>query len=117
MALMMAGCGLTQTRGPDPRRPADQRPDCTESFAASKRDSIGAVAGFFTIVVGLLFYKVGDNEDTGVPLIIGGGVLMAGSYISGGVGYYRVKACRKAITDFENRSPTDPQAPGLVPPR
>lgn len=113
--LAVAGCGLTQTRGPDPRRSADQRPDCTESFDAPKRDSLGAVAGFITLVVGLLYYDVGDNANVGAPLIIGGSVLMAGSYVSGGVGYYRVKACRKAITDFERRNPSAAQPPGLAP--
>jgi hypothetical protein len=103
LALLIGGCGLVQTRGPNPNRPPDQRPECTTSFAASKRDSIGAVLGFFTIVTGALVYTVGDNGDAGVPLIVGGAVLMAGAYVSGGVGYYRVKACRKAITEFEQR--------------
>jgi hypothetical protein len=113
-ALLLGGCGLTQTRGPNSHRPPAQRPDCTESFDAPKRDAFGAVGGFLTIVVGLLFYDVGDNEGVGVPLIIGGGVVMAGSYVSGGVGYYRVKSCRKAIAEFEQRS-HNAQPPGVAP--
>jgi hypothetical protein len=108
LAVTVAGCGLTQTRGPDPRHPPDQRPTCTETFDAPKRDAYGAIAGFGSILVGLLFLKAGDNEQVGVPLIVGGAVLMAGSYASGGIGYFRVKRCRKAIADFERRHPPPP---------
>ena len=37
-------------------------PVCTESMVAPKRDGIGAVLGFVTILVGVLFIKGGDNE-------------------------------------------------------
>lgn len=97
----LTGCGLTQTRGPDRHRPADQRPECTESFAAPKRDAIGALAGLIALLVGIPVYKVGDRETAGAALMIGGGALMAGSYLSGGIGYYRVKRCREAIREYQ----------------
>ncbi len=90
------------TRGPGAPVPG-QRPVCTESMTAPKRDAIGAVLGFFTILTGVLFIKGGDNETVGVPVIIGGGAVMIGSYASGGIGYYRVKRCREAIATFERR--------------
>ncbi|HUQ03749.1 MAG TPA: hypothetical protein VM261_14730 [Kofleriaceae bacterium] len=111
--LCTAGCGLTQTRGPDPRQPPDQRPDCTETMDAPRRDSMGAVLGFVTILVGLLFLKADDNDTVGAPLIVGGAVVMAGSYVSGGVGYFRVKRCQRAITDWERRRQALP--PGASP--
>lgn len=98
------GCGLTMTRGPDASRRPDQRPQCTESMAAPKRDGYGAVLGFVSILVGVLFVKT-DHDDAGAALIVGGAVVMAGSYASGGIGYYRVKRCRAAIRDFERTAP------------
>lgn len=99
------------THGPDPRRPPDQRPVCTETFEAPKRDAFGAIAGFGLIVVGLLFVTAGDNDTVGAPLIIGGGAMMVGSYASGGVGYFRVKRCRKAIAAWEQQHPGEPSRP------
>lgn len=101
VALCVAGCGLTMTKGPDPRRPAAQRPVCTETFDAPKRDAIGAVLGLVAIVFGAVAVSVGDNATVGAPLLIGGGALMLGSYISGYVGYTRVKNCQKAVDAFE----------------
>lgn len=106
VAFAFAGCGLTMTRGPDAKRPPDQRPTCTDTFDAPKRDAYGAVAGFLGLLVGALFYKVGTSEDakdTGAVLLLGGAVVMAGSYASGGIGYYRIKDCRKAIRAYERR--------------
>jgi hypothetical protein len=100
-ALSLAGCGLLQTRGPDPDRPRDRRPDCTESMAAPTRDAIPAALGFASILVGLLFLEADDNPDVGVPLIVGGAVVTAGAYASGGIGYFRVKRCRKAIEEWQ----------------
>jgi hypothetical protein len=100
IVFALAGCGLTMTRGPGPTPPG-QRPACTESMAAPRRDAIPAVLGFFTILVGALFVKAGDDPDVGVPLIVGGAGVMVGSYVSGGVGYYRVQRCRRAITAWE----------------
>lgn len=106
LVVFLAGCGLTMTRGPDPRRPADQRPDCTESFSAPLRDSIGAIAGLLAILTGVVFAKYSDsNDDVGPPLIVGGVVVAGASYASGAVGYYRVKKCRAAIKEFERRHP------------
>jgi hypothetical protein len=115
-SLSLAGCGLTMTTGPDPRRPPDQRPVCTETMDAPKRDGYPAAAGFFVFLVGLLFYKVGDDEreqDVGGALMLGGGVVTVASYISGGVGYFRVKRCQKAIDEY-NRRLAPP--PGYYPP-
>ena len=109
LAISVAGCGLTQTRGPDPNQPAGQRPICTETFDAPKRDSIGAVLGFVSLLVGLLFLEADDNADVGTPLVVGGAVVMAGSYASGGIGYFRVKRCRAKIAEFERQYP--PTAP------
>ena len=103
VAVCVAGCGLTMTKGPDPRRPADQRPVCTETFDAPKRDAIGAVLGLVAIVFGGVAVSVGDNATVGAPLLIGGGALMLGSYISGYVGYTRVKNCQKAVAAFERQ--------------
>lgn len=100
IAIGVSSCGLTMTHGPGPPVPG-QRPSCTESMSAPMKDAIPAVLGFFTILTGLLFVKGGDNETVGVPLIIGGGAVMIGSYVSGGVGYYRVKRCRAAIAKFD----------------
>ena len=67
---------------------------------APKRDAYGAGLGFLTLLVGILFYKADDNNEAGVPLIIGGSVVTVASYVSGGVGYFRVKRCQKAIAEF-----------------
>ncbi len=104
-SIALLGCGLTMTTGPGAVVPG-QRPVCTESMSAPMHDAIGAGIGFFSILTGLLFAKAGDNETVGVPLIIGGAAVMIGSYASGGIGYYRVKRCRKAIAEFEHRPPT-----------
>ena len=101
LVVSLAGCGLTMTRGPDPRRPPDQRPTCTESFDAPKRDAFGALAGFGVLLLGVLFATAGDNDEVGVPLALGGAVVVAASYASGGVGYFRVKKCRAAVAAFE----------------
>lgn len=108
--VCVAGCGLTMTRGPDPRAPPDQRPVCTETMDAPKRDSIGAVAGAISMLVGALFLKVGDDDDEalGAGLLVGGGALFVGSYASGGVGYYRVKRCRRAIQTWEMQGGSRP---------
>jgi hypothetical protein len=98
VATCLIGCGLTMTRGPE-GTPPGQRPNCTETFAAPKQDAIIAVLGFVTILTGILFYKE-DKEDLGTGLIVGGAVAMAGAYASGGIGYYRVKRCQKAIRAF-----------------
>ncbi|MGE3546594.1 MAG: hypothetical protein AB7L28_21890 [Kofleriaceae bacterium] len=69
-----------------------------------------------------MFLKADDNSDVGLPLMIGGGVVMAGSYISGGIGYFRVKRCRKAVADYNQRMlvpapmPVPVPSPGLPPP-
>ena len=110
LAIQVAGCGLTQTRGPDPNRPPGTRPVCSETFDAPKRDSIGAVLGFVTLLVGLLFLEADDNDDVGTPLVVGGAVVMAGSYASGGIGYFRVKRCQRAIAEFERQQ--RPLGPG-----
>jgi hypothetical protein len=110
-ALSLVGCGLTMTTGPDSRRPPDQRPICTESMDAPKRDSVPAVLGFVTFLVGLAIYKVSDNDTLGAGLMVGGGVTTVASYVSGGVGYYRVKACQRAIDDFHRRFPPPPLPP------
>jgi hypothetical protein len=104
--VLVAGCGLTMTHGPAANRPPTERPQCTESMEAPKRDAYGAIAGFLAILTGLLFYKTGDGkEDLGVGLMVGGAVVTGASYASGGIGYYRVKSCRKAIADFEQARP------------
>jgi hypothetical protein len=107
--LALCGCGLTMTRGPDPRAPIDQRPSCTESMAAPTRDAIPAALGFASVLVGLLFLKADDNQTVGTPLIVGGAVTTVASYVSGGIGYFRVKRCRAAVRDFERRT-------GIAPP-
>jgi hypothetical protein len=104
LVLGLAGCGLTMTRGPGPTPPG-QRPVCTESMDAPARDAIPAVLGFVTILVGALFLEADDNTAVGVPLLAGGAGVMIGSYISGGVGYFRVKRCRRAVSDWERSRP------------
>lgn len=102
LALSVSACGLTMTRGPDPNRPPNQRPVCTESMSAPKRDAIPAILGFVTFLTGLLFYKVDeDKEDLGAGIMVGGAVVVVASYVSGGIGYFRVKRCRKAIQAYE----------------
>jgi hypothetical protein len=111
LAICVAGCGLTMTSGPDPQRPADQRPVCTETFDASKRDGYGAVVGLALVLFGVIAVKAADNETVGVPLILGGATITVGAYISGGVGYFRVKRCKKAIEEFERRTQPTPTVP------
>jgi hypothetical protein len=107
LVLCVGGCGLTMTHGPDPRQPADQRPSCTETFDAPKRDAYGAVVGLVAILFGVVAIKAADNESVGVPLVVGGAVVTIGAYVSGGVGYYRVKRCKKAIETFDHRASND----------
>jgi hypothetical protein len=108
--VLLCGCGLTMTRGPDPRRPATERPRCTDTFEAPKRDGILAVVGLVAIVFGAVALEA-DNESVGAPLLIGGLATMAGAYVSGGIGYYRVKKCKRAIADFDRRAQTPPPMP------
>ncbi len=98
--VVLCGCGLTMTRGPDPGAPPDQRPQCTESMTAPKRDAIGAVLGLVAVVFGGVALEA-DNETVGAPLLVGGLVTMVASYASGGIGYYRIKKCRKAVETWE----------------
>lgn len=102
-AVAVAGCGLTMTTGPGRTAPG-QRPVCTESMRAPTLDAIPAGVGLFTVLIGLLFLKADDDSSVGAPLMIGGGALTVGSYISGGIGYFRVKHCREAIARFERAS-------------
>lgn len=60
--------------------------------------------GLLTLFVGVAFAKEADNETVGIPLIIGGAGVMVAAYASGGIGYFRVKRCRKAIKEFEQSS-------------
>lgn len=109
LVVATSGCGLTMTTGPDPHRAVDQRPVCTESMDAPKRDAVPAALGFATVLVGLLFVKASDDQqELGAALMVGGGVTMVASYISGGVGYSRVKRCRRAIDDWEHLAPATP---------
>jgi hypothetical protein len=102
LAVSLCACGLTMTHGPDPRRPADQRPSCTESMDAPKHDAIGAVIGLFAILGGVVVLKYGDAK-VGAPLLVGGVVVTAASYASGGIGYARIKKCRRAVAAFDAR--------------
>lgn len=115
IAVLLGSCGLMMTTGPDPSRPPHERPQCTESMRAPKQDAFGAIAGFGALMVGLLFLKADDNPDVGVPLMVGGGVIMAGSYASAGIGYFRVKRCREAITDYDRRMMQPAPLPGSMP--
>jgi len=105
LAVSLAGCGLTMTRGPDPHRPPDRRPSCTESMDAPSRDALGAIAGLLAMVVGGLLLE-GDRDEIGAPVLIGGAVLTVGAYASGGIGYYRVKKCQRAVSGFDRSHPT-----------
>lgn len=99
LVVTLTGCGLTMTTGPDPNRPPEQRPVCTETMDAPKKDGIGAVLGFVALIAGVAIMQ-GDNDDLGAAFVVGGVVTMAASYASGGVGYYRVKKCQKAIAEW-----------------
>jgi hypothetical protein len=105
--VMLCGCGLTMTKGPDARQSPAERPRCTETMEAPKRDGIGAVIGLVAIVFGGVALEA-DNESVGAPLLIGGLATMVGAYASGGIGYYRVKKCKKAIADFDRRIQMQP---------
>ena len=102
LMVSVAGCGLTMTTGPDPRRPLDQRPVCTETMDAPKRDAYGALSGLIAVLFGGLLLEADENEDLGAGLIVGGVVVAAASYASGGIGYYRVKKCQKAVAAFDS---------------
>ena len=114
-AVAVAGCGLTMTTGPGRGVPG-QRPVCTESMRAPTLDAAPAGIGLLTVLVGVLFLKADDNDSVGAPLIIGGGALTVVSYISGGIGYYRVKHCREAIARFERSRPPLPSSPSSASP-
>jgi hypothetical protein len=105
--VALCSCGLTMTKGPDPKAPPDQRPQCTESMAAPKRDAIGAVIGLVAVVFGGVALEA-DNDAVGAPLLVGGLGAMVVSYASGGVGYYRIKKCRKAVDAYERRALSTP---------
>ena len=75
------------------------------------RDGYGAVVGLVFVLFGVIALKAADNESVGVPLIVGGATVTVGAYVSGGVGYYRVKRCKKAIEEFEKRSAPQPMPP------
>ena len=49
----------------------------------------------------ILVRNAGGREST--VLVVGGAVTMAASYASGGIGYYRVKRCRKAIDEYNRQ--------------
>jgi hypothetical protein len=100
-AASLAGCGLTMTSGPAADRPPGQRPVCTETMDAPKRDAYGALAGLLAILVGGLLHEADENEDLGTGLIVGGAVVAVASYASGGIGYYRVKRCQRAVADWQ----------------
>jgi hypothetical protein len=102
LVVSLSACGLTMTHGPARNRPMDRRPSCTESMDAPKRDAIGAVVGLFAILGGVVVLKYGDAK-VGAPLLVGGVVVTAGSYASGGIGYARVKKCRRAVAEFDAR--------------
>jgi hypothetical protein len=55
------------TKGPDPKTPPDQRPQCTETMTAPKRDAIGAVLGLVAIVFGGVALEA-DNETVGAAI-------------------------------------------------
>jgi hypothetical protein len=109
VALCSSACGLTMTRGPDPHQPPTERPKCTESFKAPKQDALGAVVGLVAVLFGAIALDSGGDENLGAGLLVGGLVVVAASYASGGVGYYRVKKCKKAITDYDRRVMAPPQ--------
>lgn len=103
--VLLCSCGLTMTTGPAANRPPNERPRCTETYAAPKKDAIGAVLGLVAVVFGGVALEA-DNNTIGAPLLIGGLVVMAASYASGGIGYYRVKRCKRAIAEFERTQGT-----------
>jgi hypothetical protein len=109
LVLTLSACGLTMTTGPDPGRNSMERPRCTETYAAPMRDGVGAMVGLVAAVFGGVALEF-DNETVGAPLLIGGLGVMLASYVSGGIGYFRVKRCKKAIAEFERRAPA-PYAP------
>lgn len=99
LVVTVSACGLTMTTGPDPNRHPREAPQCTRTYDAPKRDGIGAVVGLVAVVFGGIALEA-DNENVGAPLLVGGLVVMLASYVSGGIGYFRVKRCKKAWTEF-----------------
>lgn len=72
------------------------------------------MVGLVSVAFSLVALEAADNETVGVPLLVGGLVTMAAAYASGGIGYFRVKRCRRAVDDFNRRaipSPPPPVAP------
>ena len=110
--VLLCSCGLTMTTGPSANRPPDERPRCTETYAAPKKDAIGAVVGLVAVVFGGVALEA-DNDTVGAPLLVGGLAVMLASYVSGGIGYYRVKRCRRAIDEFE-RTHGDARSGGAI---
>jgi hypothetical protein len=98
--VLLCSCGLTMTTGPAADRPPNERPRCTETYDAPKKDGIGAIVGLLGAVTGGVFFET-DHDTAGATFLIGGLVVMAASYASGGIGYFRVKRCKKAIAEFE----------------
>ena len=85
-------------------------------MSAPRNDGIVAMVGLVSVAFSLVALEAADNETVGVPLLIGGLVTMAAAYASGGIGYYRVKRCRRAVEDFNRRAMpagTNATVPGL----
>jgi len=114
LVVALSGCGLTRTRGPGQLTDANGRAVCTTSMDAPKQDGIVAVVGLVAVVFGAVSIGA-DNSDVGAPLLIGGIATMAVAYTSGGVGYYRVKKCRKAQDDFDRAHPRPPPTDAVFP--
>lgn len=105
LVVLGLGCGLTQVKGPASNRPAHVRPECTSSDKLIRVDAgLGAV-GILTTLLGIALSQA-DTADPTVPavMVIGGLTLTVAMLASSGVGFSKVKKCRKAIEDFDRAS-------------
>jgi hypothetical protein len=112
LVIVSLGCGLTQVKGPVANSPPNVRPECTTSDRSLKIDASFGATGVFVALMGGLLYKVeSSDKDVLDVVIIGGLSLTVAMLVSSGIGYSKVKKCRKAVEDFDRANPPPPYQP------
>jgi len=112
LVVLSLGCGLTQVKGPASNRPPNVRPDCTTTDRPLKIDGAFGATGVLFVLLGIGLSQ-SDSSDSAVPaaMIIGGLGLTVAMLASSGVGYSKVKKCRKAVEEFDRANAAPPAYP------
>jgi hypothetical protein len=114
--IAVMGCGFTQVKGPDDRLPAHVRPECTTSDAPLKIDAAVGASGVFLALIGAALYKAEpSNTEVLDAMIIGGVVVAVAMLASSGIGYSRVKRCRRAVDAYDRQVGVPPPQQDLRP--